>query len=322
MSQIYWRSRCECVELWHADFHEAAPYFTPAAGYPRGVYIGDPPYGRDTHEVARQGMDLDGANRRTELGFAHLNPPTRRALAREIARLTERWAMVFSDTESAIFWRLSLLAARAYAGEGAHLAVTEAAHLEEERRLLRLLHDDYDTNLNEVAAGVLDYNVRCEWVKAGCTPSLNANGPAEGTEPFSVFHRKLTPTQRKAWQKHRRWNARGKRGVYTHPIERVERDAAVSTPKPTALIAELIADFTEPGETVYDLTAGGGTLGVAVLLANQAQPNLTPRHAVLVEVRETACAWAAERLAAAERGLDAKSAKKGQMGLLDFTGPK
>ena len=301
----YWQSRCGSVQLWHGDFREAAPQFSK-----RGSYIGDPPYGRDVHRDNNRSVGNDGSNRITSLNFDHLDPPTRRALAREIARLTDRWALVFSDSETAHFWRLSLLSAR-------H-EFDETKHREEERRLLRLLHDDYDVDLNEVAAGVMDYNVRCEWVKLGCTPSMNANGPAEGTEPITVCHRKLTAEQRKAWQKHRRWNAGGKRGVYTHPIERAERNAAVTTPKPVALISELLSDFTDPGETVYDLTAGSCTLGVAVLLANQARPDLEPRRAVLVEVREAACAWSAERLSAAERGSDAKSAKRGQTSLLDL----
>jgi hypothetical protein len=301
----YWRSRCGSVELWRGSFRDVAPQFSK-----RGCYLGDPPYARDVHRDANRTVGCDGASRIVSLGFDHLDPVTRRALAREIARLTERWALVFSDSESALFWRLSLLAANPIA--------PDHVHLEEERRLLRLLHDDYDADLNESANGILDYNVRAEWVKLGCTPSMNGNGPAEGTEPITICHRKLTAEQRRAWQRHRRWNAGGKRGVYSHPIERAERSAAVTTPKPAALIYELLLDFTEPGELVYDLTAGSGTLGVAVLRANQASPSLPPRRAILVEVREEACAWAAQRLAAAERGSDAASAQRGQTSILDL----
>jgi site-specific DNA-methyltransferase (adenine-specific) len=305
----YWTSRCGLVELWHGDFREVSPRFTEREGYRRGCYNGDPPYGRDTHDISRSEGN-DGASRTTDLGFEHLDPATRRALAREVARLTDRWATIFSDPESAIFWRLSLLATVPFAGE--------EPHREEERRLLRLLHDDENVELNKVAKGVFDYNVRAEWVKVGCTPSMNANGPAEGTEPITVVHRKLTPAQNKAWQKHRYWNGGGKRGVYTYAIDRVDRNEAVSTPKPIGLISELLFDFTNPGHTVYDLTAGGGTLGAAVLLANQANPKFDPRRCVLVEVRKAACDWIVERLSAVERGTDAKSAKGGQRTIFDM----
>jgi site-specific DNA-methyltransferase (adenine-specific) len=83
--------------------------------------IMDPPYSEHQHKSVRSsgrlGM-LDGngrmspcATRRVvDLQFDHLDVRTRRAVAREAARMTRRWVMAFSDDESSWLWRLSFVA--------------------------------------------------------------------------------------------------------------------------------------------------------------------------------------------------------------------
>lgn len=64
---------------------------------------------------------------------------------------------------------------------------------------------------------------------------------------------------------HARWNAGGKRGVYTHLVNNLERHGEHPTEKPRRLMAEIIADFTNPGETILDPFMGSGTTGVAAV---------------------------------------------------------
>lgn len=105
------------------------------------------------------------------------------------------------------------------------------------------------------AAGA-KYKRACVWVKPDATPQLNGQGPAMGAEMFVC-----------AWagSGYARWNAGGKRGVYTHLTNPPGRDGRHPTEKPVALMADLIQDFTDPGQTVFDPFMGGGSTGVAAL---------------------------------------------------------
>lgn len=100
----------------------------------------------------------------------------------------------------------------------------------------------------------MKYKRGCLWVKPDATPQLNGQGPGQGAECFVV-----------AWngKGHARWNAGGKRGVYTHLTNQRDRDGRHPTEKPIPLMAELLADFTNPGETILDPFMGSGTTGVA-----------------------------------------------------------
>lgn len=107
-----------------------------------------------------------------------------------------------------------------------------------------------------INASPLKYKRSCIWVKPDSTPQLNGQGPAVGAEAFVV-----------AWggTGHARWNAGGKRGVYTHLVNNAERTGLHPTEKPRKLMAELIADFTAPGQTILDPFMGSGTTGVAAV---------------------------------------------------------
>lgn len=104
-----------------------------------------------------------------------------------------------------------------------------------------------------INASPLKYKRACVWVKPDSTPQLNGQGPAQGAENFVC-----------AWagKGYSRWNAGGKRGVYTHFVN-VGRHGGHPTEKPLSLMKELLGDFTLPGETILDPFMGSGTTGVA-----------------------------------------------------------
>jgi len=100
------------------------------------------------------------------------------------------------------------------------------------------------------------YKRACVWIKPDSTPQLNGQGPAMGAENFIA-----------AWcgTGVARWNAGGKRGVYTHLTNPPGRDGRHPTEKPVALMSELIVDFTNQGQLVADPFMGSGTTGIAAV---------------------------------------------------------
>lgn len=102
----------------------------------------------------------------------------------------------------------------------------------------------------------MKYKRACAWVKPDSTPQLNGQGPAQGYECFVC-----------AWagEGHAKWNAGGKRGVYTHCVNGPDRNGAHPTEKPVSLMAEIIADFTKPDDIILDPFMGSGTTGIAAL---------------------------------------------------------
>jgi len=106
-----------------------------------------------------------------------------------------------------------------------------------------------------INASSMKYKRACAWVKPDSTPQLNGQGPAQGYECFVV-----------AWcgQGHAKWNAGGKRGVYTHLVN-YGRQGEHPTEKPVPLMAEIISDFTQPGDIICDPFCGSGTSGVAAV---------------------------------------------------------
>ena len=98
------------------------------------------------------------------------------------------------------------------------------------------------------------YKRACIWVKPDSTPQLNGQGPAMGYENIIA-----------SWcgTGHSRWNAGGKRGVYTHLTNSRDRHGTHPTEKPVRLMKELIADFTYQGDLIADPFMGSGTTGVA-----------------------------------------------------------
>lgn len=100
------------------------------------------------------------------------------------------------------------------------------------------------------------YDTCLAWVKPDSAPRFNGQGAARGFECAVT-----------AWcaPGYRSWNAGGKRGVYTHCVNGPERHGAHPTEKPRRLMAEIIADFTNEGDTILDPFMGSGTTGVAAV---------------------------------------------------------
>jgi len=108
----------------------------------------------------------------------------------------------------------------------------------------------------EINASPMKYKRACIWVKPDSTPQLNGQGPAQGAECFVC-----------AWagSGYAKWNAGGKRGVYRHLVNNPERHGAHRTEKPRRLMAEILGDFTNEGQTILDPFMGSGTTGVAAV---------------------------------------------------------
>jgi len=107
---------------------------------------------------------------------------------------------------------------------------------------------------DSINASNIKYKRACIWVKPDCTPQLNGQGPAQGAECF------VTAWNGKGVAK---WNAGGKRGIYTHNTNSITRDGRHPTEKPINLFMEILADFTKKDETILDPFMGSGTTGVA-----------------------------------------------------------
>jgi DNA modification methylase len=122
------------------------------------------------------------------------------------------------------------------------IAFTLAEGVREWRDMLQAAGAKYDTCL--------------VWVKPDATPRFNGQGAARGFECAITAY---------AGKGHKKWNGGGKRGVYTHLVNNQERHGEHPTEKPRRLMAELIADFTNEGQTVLDPFMGSGTTGVAAV---------------------------------------------------------
>lgn len=137
---------------------------------------------------------------------------------------------------------------------------------------------------DEINPSPMKYKRACVWVKPDSTPQLNGQGPAQGAECFVT-----------AWAGtgHAKWNAGGKRGVYTHLVNNPERTGLHPTEKPRRLMSEIIADFTNPGQLVCDPFMGSGTTGVAAVMAG--------RRFIGIEQSETYFQLACKRITDAQR---------------------
>jgi site-specific DNA-methyltransferase (adenine-specific) len=91
------------------------------------------------------------------------------------------------------------------------------------------------------------------WVKTDPMPQLTGDRPAQGHEAFVLGHR---PGQK-------RWNGGGRPGTYLVGTCKGKARPNHPCPKPLALMRQLVADFSEPGELVLDPFTGSGTTGVA-----------------------------------------------------------
>jgi site-specific DNA-methyltransferase (adenine-specific) len=131
----------------------------------------------------------------------------------------------------------------------------------------------------------LKFKTTCIWVKPDATPKLNGQGPALAYECITT-----------TWcgSGHSRWNAGGKRGVYTHCTNNPERTGLHPTEKPVSLMTEILADFTNPDQTILDPFMGSGTTGVAAVRMG--------RNFIGIEKDERYFELACKRIQAAQSG--------------------
>lgn len=96
----------------------------------------------------------------------------------------------------------------------------------------------------------MKFKTPCIWNKPDATPKLNGQGPALSYECIVT-----------AWcgPGYSKWNGGGRRGVFTHPTNNRHREGSHPAEKPLALMQELVALFTDKGQTVLDCFAGSGT---------------------------------------------------------------
>lgn len=134
---------------------------------------------------------------------------------------------------------------------------------------------------DDLTSAGLDYVRTGAWVKLGSTPQFSGDRPATGFEAISICHQ---PGRK-------RWNGGGKHAVWTHPIvlDRGRNGARLhTTQKPHELMQELVALFTDVGETVLDPFAGSGTTLVAARMLG--------RKSIGIEKSERYCEVIARRL--------------------------
>lgn len=127
----------------------------------------------------------------------------------------------------------------------------------------------------------LDYVRTGLWRKLGATPQFTGDRPGAGFEVVTIAH----PKGRK------RWNGGGKHAVWEHPIvlNRSHCDPRVhTTQKPLTLMMELIALFSDDGDSVLDPFMGSGTTLIAAKSFD--------RPAIGIEREERYCEVAAKRL--------------------------
>ena len=99
------------------------------------------------------------------------------------------------------------------------------------------------------------------WVRSGCWLKPNAMGQLTGDRPATAYEG--LAIMHRAGKK--QWNGRGSYGYWICNGTRGEKDRHPNQ-KPLNLCLELVAKFTNRGETVLDPFAGSGRIGEACLM--------------------------------------------------------
>lgn len=136
------------------------------------------------------------------------------------------------------------------------------------------------------------------WDKISPSPQLTGDRPGQAVEAIAIMHA--------AGRK--RWNRGGGAGIWRCVPQQGADRPDHPTPKPVALMLEIVADFTDAGEVVLDPFCGSGTTGVACLRLG--------RRFIGIEKDAHYAEVARERLEAESRGLTLRDARAGQLSLL------
>lgn len=109
------------------------------------------------------------------------------------------------------------------------------------------------------AAGA-KYKRAMVWIKPDGAPQFTGDRPGMGYESIIA-----------SWcgAGRSKWNGGGRHGVFTHAQRDNNHPKEHMTQKPLALMAELVALFTNPGDVVLDPFMGSGTTGVAAVMAGR-----------------------------------------------------
>lgn len=120
------------------------------------------------------------------------------------------------------------------------------------------------------------------WVKPDSAPQFTGDRPGHGYEMIEMVH---APGKS-------RWNGGGRRGVFVHNCNSQTRkpDEDHQTPKPLALMMELVELFTDPGDLILDPFCGSGTTIVAAVRLGRRAIGIErdPKHVKLAIDRVTA----------------------------------
>lgn len=200
------------------------------------VTITDPPYDDHTHKAGRRGgMDADAAGTRGA-SFNRVRDLGFEAITQEDMAATAKQVGRVTRRWVLVFCTLEMVGDSAKAGGSGW-----RAHLER--------------------SGI-EYVRTCIWHKLGSTPQFTGDRPAQAVEAIVLAHRKGR----------KKWNGGGRHGFYAHPIvlnRGGQNERLHTTQKPLALMDQLVADFSNPGELVLDAYAGSGTTGMACLNAGR-----------------------------------------------------
>jgi DNA modification methylase len=146
------------ITIYHGDCREVLPQIGRV-----DHVLTDPPYSEYVHSKSRRGGS-DGVpkygrgatppasfNRVKEFGFEALTSEVREFIGRWTAQQCKRWVLVFSDVESSMLWRETLI---------------------------------------DEAYGSLEYVRTGAWIKIGATPQFTGDRPATGFEAITICHPK------------------------------------------------------------------------------------------------------------------------------------
>lgn len=243
-----------------------------------------------------------------DFGYAGLLQPERLSMAKECARLAERWVVIWCDIESDELWRRALAPHR---------------------------HPDspVKASLEYVRTGV--------WVRTNPAPQFSGDRPGQGVEACIItkqedaidgietyiiahpenFHATRMPVKLVAsiredgmqgkWKPAPKfWNGGGNSAVYIGPIVNSQAgDRFHSSPKPLWLMLRQVKEFSMPGDLILDPYCGSASTGVAAIRLG--------RRFIGIELNEKFANDARERMEAESRGLSVSAARGGQRSIFD-----
>jgi hypothetical protein len=212
----------------------------------------DPPYGDSTHNGA---LTLRSPGTTGETGWERGEAPAGKR-PRDVARKLIDFASIPFDE------LLPILAAAGGITRRWFIAFMERRYVEP----LEQWAEDDNQVLRFVREGI--------YYKTNGAPQVSGDRPAQGWESIAILHRRRSGRLR--------WNGGGHDAVY---IGNKPHAAKHPTQKPEWLIAKMLDQFTDPGETVLDLFAGSGVVGVVAKRMR--------RRAILIEAQEKHCRTAA-----------------------------